>query len=284
LKKYFLFFLFLPVSFYFAGCNKASGTADTHSLFDSAPLVKQLVPVVNEISGIADSKLNPGYLWAQEDSGNPPQLYLIGHDGTLRKKIYLKGLVNRDWEEMALFNNDMYIAETGDNAGVYTGYRFYRFPEPALSADTVYTIDTIRFTYPDGPHDCEAFVVEPATRNIYLITKRESQSRIYRLSYPYAADNTVSFAGTLPYTGVVGATLSENGKELILKTYSSLYYYAIGTGESLETALQKNYTALAYQVEPQGEAVSFAADGSGFYTISEKAFAPLVNMYFYKRK
>ena len=282
MKKYFLYLL-LPLTYHFTGCNKTNGT-DTHPLFDDTPQVKPLVPVVNEISGIADSKVNTGYLWAQEDSGNPPQLFLIGHDGIVHKKIYLKGLVNRDWEEMALFNHEIYIAETGDNAGVYTGYRFYRFPEPALSADTVYSIDTIRFTYPDGPHDCEAFVVDPATRNIYLITKRESQSRIYRLSYPYSADNTVSFAGTLPYTGVVGASLSENGKELILKTYSNLYYYAMGAGESLETALQKNYSALAYQVEPQGEAVSFAADGSGFYTISEKAFAPLVNICFYKRK
>jgi hypothetical protein len=37
-------------------------------------------------------------------------------------------------------------------------------------------------------------------------------------------------------------------------------------------------------MEPQGEAVSFALDGSGFFTVSEKGFANSVNINFYNRK
>lgn len=264
-------------------CEKNSNPVSAAPVFDSVPISKPLTPLVNEISGIADSHLNPGYLWGEEDSGNPTQLYLIKHDGTVARSIYLKGITNRDWEDMCLFNNQIYIAETGDNAQVYSGYRFYRFAEPSIATDTVQQIETISFTYPDGSHDCEAFMIDPATKNIYLITKRDNFSRVYRLSYPYGANNVVSLVTTLPYTGVVGASVSADGKEILIKTYTSIYYYKLTQQETMEQGFRKNYKLLPYQMEPQGEAVSFAEDGSGFYTISEKAFSSTVNLYFYKR-
>jgi hypothetical protein len=265
-------------------CQKgvSPGTKDTG--FDSVPTIHQLVPLVNEISGIADSKINSGYIWGQEDSGTPPQIYLIKHDGTVVKKIYLKGITNRDWEDMALFNNEIYIAETGDNSQVYPDYKFYKFAEPSAATDTVSSIETISFTYPDGSHDAEAFLIDPASKNIFIITKRDNPSKIYKLSYPYGSSNTVSYVGSLPYTGVVSAAMSADGKELVVKTYISLFYYSHAQGESLDQSLQKTYTSLKYVVEPQGEAVGFAADGSGFYTLSEKAFSSIVNLCFYKRK
>jgi hypothetical protein len=41
---------------------------------------------------------------------------------------------------------------------------------------------------------------------------------------------------------------------------------------------------LPYQAEPQGEAISFAVNNSGYYTISEKALSSMVKLYYYKRK
>lgn len=242
--------------------------------------------MVGEISGIADSKLNPGYLWGEEDSGNPPQIYLIGHDGTVAKKIYIKAVTNRDWEDMALSGNDIYIAETGDNNLSYTEYGFYKFPEPSATIDTVKNIESIRFKYPDGPHDAEAFLVDAASKDIYIITKRDNTSKVYKLAYPYstAALNTATEAGSLPYSGVVSAAISIDGKEIIIKTYPALFHYKKNDGETIVQALQKNFTILPYKLEPQGEAISFASDNSGFYTLSEKGFGSSVNLYFYKRK
>jgi hypothetical protein len=37
-------------------------------------------------------------------------------------------------------------------------------------------------------------------------------------------------------------------------------------------------------MEAQGEAVSFAADASGFYTLSEEALGVVPKLNFYKRK
>src|SRR4051812_8299638 len=81
-----------------------------------------------EASGIADSKANPGYLWVEQDSGNPPDLPLLQHNGTVLKSIPLAHADNRDWEDMVLSTAPtagkqyLYIAETGDNLLVYDDY------------------------------------------------------------------------------------------------------------------------------------------------------------------
>src|SRR5688572_11118331 len=71
--------------------------------------------VITETSGIADSKTNPGYLWVEQDSGNPPMLYLLKHDGAISDSVYIKGAVNRDWEDMILADGNLYIGDIGDN-------------------------------------------------------------------------------------------------------------------------------------------------------------------------
>jgi hypothetical protein len=268
----------------FVSCDKNNNDSTPQVLFDSIPLSKQVVPMVNEISGIADSKAHPGFIWAHEDSGAPPVIYVIGHEGNVLKTMVLENAVNRDWEDMVLAGGKVYLAETGDNAGVFPGYFFYLFPEPAITTDTVQTFETIPFTYPDGSHDAEAFLVDTATSDIFIITKKDSPSRIYKISYPYGATNVAILSGTLGYSGVVSACLSNDGSEIIIKTYGQLYHYKRKAGQSISQALQSEHTQLKYTAEPQGEAISFAADNSGFYTLSEKGFAGFVNLNFYKRK
>jgi len=267
--------------FFLSQCQKNHQASTPVPIFDPLPKRQELQPLVSEISGIADSKINQGYLWGQEDSGNPPQLYLISHQGTVSKKVYLAGISNRDWEDIALVNGDIYIAETGDNALAYNNYKFYKFPEPSAAMDTVTNIETINFTYPDGSHDAEAFLVDASTRDIFIITKSDNPSKIYRLSYPYIANNVTAHVGSLPYTGVVSA--ASWGNEIIIKTYTNLFYYKQLKDETFERTVQKPYTTLTYLLEPQGEAVGFAINNSGFYTISEKGLAPTVSIHFYKR-
>jgi hypothetical protein len=65
---------------------------------------------------------------------------------------------------------------------------------------------------------------------------------------------------------------------------TNLFYYKRKTGQSIEQSLKNSYTSLPYVIEPQGEAISFARNGSGFYTISERGFASEVTIYYYKRR
>lgn len=282
-------FLYVPssiliVASLLACSTKAEAPLPNPPTENPKPVIKAIVPLIEETSGIADSKTIPGYLWAQEDSGKPSVLHLITHDGKVEKSLVIKGAYNRDWEEMALAQGDIFIGDIGDNRQVFENYWFYQFPEPGLGTDTVSTYKTIMFKYPDGSHNAEAFLVDPDSRDIFIITKGDDPARIYKLAYPYndSSINTVKFIGALPYTGVVGAAISPTGSEIIIKTYPELLYYSRKAGQSLEKCLLENpYKRLPYQMEPQGEAITFAQDGTGFFTLSEKGFSTGVNLYFY---
>ncbi len=158
-----------------------------------------------------------------------------------------------------------------------------KFAEPGLGADTVTQIKTIPFQYPDGPHDAEALLVDSATKNIYVITKHQATAGIYEIPYPYnAASNVAVKVGTLPYTGVVSAAQAPGQKEIIIKTTTDFYYYT--RNQSIEKALQGAPVQLPYHKEPQGEAVCFANNNTGFLTLSEKGAADSVVLYFYGRR
>ncbi len=258
--------------------------------FDSPVAVDITGDIPQEVSGIADSQNNPGYCWVQQDSGNPPEIILINHDGRVTRKVYLKGATNLDWEDITTSTlpgsaeRQLLIAETGNNQLGRNEFIVYRFPEPAFSQDTIFNYQSVRFAYSDGTYDTEA-ILSDASGDIYLITKRDVKSRVYRLAYPQSLTdvNTAQFVVELPYNGVVSASSSFSGNELIIKTYSQLKHYNRKSGQSMSDCLRQTPLDLFYQLEPRGEAVGFSADGSGFYTLSEKGPNPL-KMYYYKRK
>jgi hypothetical protein len=261
---------------------------------EQAPVVPVAYPVaqgnVDEASGMADSKANPGYLWVHQDSDTPSDIALLSHTGEFLKKIYIRNVWNRDWEDMAIAKGPepgkdyIYISDMGDNYYRFSSYYLYRFPEPSKSVDTIFSFERIEFKYPDGYHDAEAFIVDPSTSDIYIITKRDEQSRVYVMEYPYSLNtaNTVRYLFNLPYNGVVGAALQPDNLGLALKTYSDINYYPIVPGEPMSTVLKKNYTKLPYQGELQGEAITFTIDGKGYYTLGERRVID-VTLNYYKK-
>ena len=146
-------------------CRKDDPGTEVVEGFESLPVAKQVNPgIIDEASGIADSKINQGYLWVQQDSGNPNEIALLSHDGSFLKTIAINAVVNRDWEDMALANgpvngtNYIYLADIGDNSLAFSSYFIYRFAEPPAPATTVANVEKITFQYPDGPHDAEAII------------------------------------------------------------------------------------------------------------------------------
>lgn len=280
--------LFVLLSVQFMGCRKRQSDLQPpgQPIFDSVPTAHPLVPLVGEISGIADSRVNPGFLWGEQDSDKPPLLFLINHDGKVKKHLYIKGVTNEDWEDMTLSGDQLFLGDIGDNALKRESYDFYYFQEPDADVDTVYQAKRLRFKYPDGPHNAEAFLVDAAAEAIFIITKNDQPSQIYKVSLPSEDNDEVLMAqpaGALRYSGVVSACQSADGKEIIVKTYLGLQYYQRQPNQPLPAALAGKYTQLPYTLEPQGEAVCFARDDSGFYTLSEKGFTDFARVYFYKR-
>lgn len=270
-------------------CQK--DVVETGPPFATVPAKVGIDVSISEASGLAVSASNPGYLWVHEDSGTPPRLTLLKKDGTVVKSMVVDGADNVDWEDMALSKGPdpslsyLYLADVGDNFKVRNDYIIYRVPEPMTTASSAAGTDKIRFDYPDGSRDAEAIFVEHQTKSIYIITKSDNPARVYKLPFPQSTTtvNQAVFVGQLGFSSVTGAAMSPDGKEIIIKTYLALNYFNVSAGQTVENAFKKTPESLAYELEPQGEAVAFAADNSGFYTISEKAFSSVVNLCFYKR-
>jgi hypothetical protein len=280
------------------GCQKSTDitATTTESTFLTTPLFNTIRPGdIDEASGIADSKINPGNLWVHEDGGRPNEISLLSHSGSFLKKITIKPSVNKDWEDIAMGGGPiagsdyLYLADIGDNDLVYPQHCIYRFPEPALALNEVSDLDKLIFEYADGPHDADAILVDQSTKDIFIITKNNASSRVYKIAYPQSTTgvNKAIFSFSLPFTNVTSASLSEDGKEVLVRTYEKIYYWSRAKEPNLTLVelMSKQPESLIHQAEPQGEAICFKNDGSGFYTLSERPeIIPLVTLNFYKRR
>ena len=239
---------------------------------------------IDEASGLAVSRDTSFYLWTHNDSGGDPVLYLITNVGADSGKYTLAGATNIDWEDIAIGPgpNDtvtyLFVGDIGDNRAVRDEVTIYRIAEPDLTVPnlpeevTLTGVESITFQYPDGARDAETLMVDPVTRDIYVLSKREANIGIYRLPFPQSTDETIIAAsmGAIPFTSIVAGDISADGSEILVKNYFNVYHWSRDAGESIAEALMKEPSRLDYAAEPQGEAIAWEPDGSGYYTVSEE--------------
>lgn len=286
-----------PDSLPYAGYLAGDIPLDT-SLFAGPYLVGTLDdPSLVEASGLAPSRQNPGYFWTEEDSGNPNQIQLLDKSGRIAGRFTLTELVNRDWEDIAVGpgpvagKNYIYLADIGDNKLRYPTKIIYRFPEPSLQGkslpiqEDVQGIDAIQLQLPDGPQNAEAMLLDPATLDLYLLSKGD-HSVLYWAPYPQSLSQPTRMQRQLGilFDKVTSAGVSPEGSEILIRTYGQLFYYKRGPGESILNALKQRPRRIPLANEPQGEAVGWAIDGSGYYTTSEKPDATPQAIYWYPRR
>lgn len=269
------------------------GTVETTESSFSKPrdlaLIDKRLP---EASGLASSVVNPGYLWALNDGQNPAEVYLI--DTTANVKMTCKLPVpNRDWEEIAVGPGPdenrtyVYVGEIGDNNAVYDMKYIYRFEEPALGEEVmdVTLTDTLKIKLSDGERDTETMMIDPVSKDLYLISKREDSVRVYLVPQPFTKEvMTAEKVATIPFFKIVAGAFSKDGSEILLKDYDHIYYWTRATDEKLEFVLVESPEELPYEKEAQGESITWAHDGSGFYTLSETNHGKPAYLRFYKRK
>ncbi|MDA3844471.1 MAG: hypothetical protein PF588_08905 [Candidatus Kapabacteria bacterium] len=265
--------------------------------------------ILDEVSGLAASMDNPGVLWTHNDNGSDRRIYAINTSCRILAEYKLKIDDSKDWEDIAVGpgpeegRSYIYVGDIGDNNGTYNKRSIYRFEEPEVDPDQKYAefeikekhIDIIKFKYPDGSRDAEAMMLDPLTKDLYVISKREDNVGVYLIKYPQSTEETITMehVATLPYgnegfsgSGVTAGDISHDGREIIIKQYFQVYYYYRAEGETVASALSKDFAILPYLPEPQGEAICWAYDGSGYYTLSERGSSILQRtpvLYFYQR-
>lgn len=265
------------------------------SNFTQSPSKNQIkTKSLPEISGVAASQTMNGYLWVNQDSDNEIDLALIDTQGGVIKTFELKKrILNRDWEDIAVGvgpvenKSYVYIGDIGDNNKSYATKYIHRFEEIDNANTEIGKIETIAFVYPnDEKYDAEGLILDPLTKDIYVFTKQISISKVFKLAYPQKTQgiNTAEFIGTVPVNFATGATISPDGREIIVRSYFDIQYWQRLNKEPLTDIFKKVSKSLPYLGEPQGEGVSFDKKGTGYYTISELGGGTEQYLYFYKRQ
>lgn len=251
---------------------------------------------LNEASGITASAVNPGLLWAHNDSGDAARLFLMDDSAQSKAVYYLEGVKARDWEEIGFMKSEaqnyLLIGDVGDNLGNQPFITIHRVKEPLFKGTSFYTdtiskddILTYTLKYNDGPRDAEAFFFDENDNKLYVISKRELEVGLYSTPLNEFSNDTLALRkeGTLPFTFVTSAAISHDGKEVLVKNLLAVYYWKRQGAESIPALLKREATQLPYKPEIQGEAISFALDGSGYFTLSEEPFGFKADLRYYPR-
>ena len=247
---------------------------------------------INEASGLAASINRTNMLWTHNDSGDSATLFLINQYGASVAQYSLKGAKNRDWEDIATGpgpddeKSYIYVGDIGDNKAQHEIKTIYRVEEPqSLSATEITDFDVINFKYPDGKRDAESLFVDPLSKDIYILSKREDKIGVYVASYPQSTTEVITLEklSSIPYRQTVAADISADGQEILLKTYYKVFYWK-RNNRSISETLSSPPISVKYQIEPQGEAIAWKRDGLGFYTLSEKRMGIEPVLYYYAKQ
>ncbi len=248
---------------------------------------------INEASGLVASHYNKDLFWTHNDSGDLPRIFLISSSGKGKLDFILKGIQNRDWEDMGTFLDSngqswIYLADIGDNEAKYGSYTIYRFKEPRfedfLTMNRVISdIQKIEFTLPDQSRDMESLLIDQRTGDLFVISKREKEKFLYQIPEEHwntkiEAKKIMKLAFSVPTSNVnlieklyyiTGASVSSTNDEIVVRNYLEIYYWKKNFYESIPDVFSRKPKSVPSKLEPQGEAVAFAKYQSGFYTISE---------------
>lgn len=232
-----------------------------------------------EASGIAISRTTDDVLWSHNDSRDGPRAYAFRADGEDLGVFEVPGGFAFDWEDMAAgpdaegLGNYLYFGDIGDNFDIRQGIiAIHRVEDldPAVMTDRFPTSFPIAFEYPEGNHNAEAMFVDPVDPAVYIITKSDEVTLIFRGSLAIEGPRTLlEPVASLPLGAEVsGADISPDGSLIAFRGYRTVWLWTRGPNQSISDALNADPCEAQSPQERQGEAIAIGADYS-YWTVSE---------------
>lgn len=254
--------------------------------------------VAPEASGLALSRIDPSVLWLVDDEPGTDHVIALRRDGTVLARVRIEGMQAVNIEALAAGPCDhdgaghcLYVGDIGDNRRSREDVRVYRITEPDLHAqipNQPVAAEVIRLRYPDAVHDAEAMVVDRHGVP-FILTKAafDAASGVTQPTELFAAPGFRSgplvrvgslqlpdpptAVATLLYGNTVTDAAMVDGK-VLLRTYDqAVEFIAPRADADLATLQQWRVRQVPAPWQPQAEAVTYAADGCGYYLVSEKS-------------
>jgi len=195
------------------------------------PLLRLQDPALLESSGLAVSAVHDDVLWTHAD-GPVAEVRAVDASGETVAVVTLADIDPFDPEALAPGSAAdgspaLFLGDIGDNRLVRPDVSVFRFDEPDTLQDQTVPATWYRFTYPDGPHDAEALLVDPRSGRLLVATKGFSDAGLYRapsdlVTADEGTNRLVRVAG-VPALVTDGAYLPDG--RFALRTYSTLHLY-----------------------------------------------------------
>lgn len=233
---------------------------------------------LNELSGLAVSRQNPGILWTHEDSGGTPELYALDATGATVATLHVDGVENHDWEDIAIGPCDAgWCLAIGEIGTAEYDHAVLIVEEPLLTGDTDYTVtpEVRPFTYPDEAQDAEGLALLPDGTPIIVTKRSDATAGLYALA---SGATTLTWLADVP-TGspsqdltarATAADLSTDGRTLLLRTYLHLYSVDV-----TDPTVPGAPASMSFALELQGEAVAWDPLQGGFWQVGEGTWPAL---------
>ena len=245
-----------------------------------------------EVSGLACSRVTPGYMWAQGDDSY--KVRALTPEGKYVSTIRL-GKQYRDWEDICVGNYEgtsyVFVGIFGDNSCKYKDdYYIYYFKEPEIvEGDIEVDVDTIHFGYPDGvAHNAETLMYDNVEQILYIVDKYDNSDAMGVIySLPFRTDyegmqvltEWTKLGSGEYFMNPTGGDISPEGSKIIVKNEAFMLIWNREEGESVADAMARRPKQVkAYKKESQGEAIAWL-DSTCFYTTSDSDVNEPIWMY-----
>jgi hypothetical protein len=286
MKTTIVFLLFFPI---FSAYGQFAVCVDSGIVSNDA---------IVDASAMASSKLQDSLVWVCNGHSDHSRIHALNSHGKNISTYYLKKIFQRNWEDMASgpgpdpAKTYLYVGDIGDNDSqwaIKTVYRFvepFAVPKPDSVIDTIKEIDKLDFVYPDTFRNAEAMMLDPLTKDYYVISKHADHGRIYRAPYPQPTTSvdTLEYLDSLPYGMITAADISPSGLEIMIKNYFRMYYWKRASNESIiQTIVKPSTQKIPYIREPVGEAMCWSRNADGYFTLSEERDSIDCRLYYYAR-
>lgn len=286
--------------FGFSDKNKDKSAADFSVNYEKPKVLGAIKSdEITESSGIVESRCNKNVLWTHNDSGDGNYIYALNLQGQKLGTFRVTGAKNSDWEDIATFKTQtgecfLYIGDIGNNELEGRQQIIYRVREPTVTGDTntnrstaidTEQSETIKFLYPDTPHNAETLMIHPTTGEIYILTKESGNpAGVYKLAANYNLDSTNQLqkisdftVPAVPYGLLTGGEISPDGKRTVVCDYFAGYEIELPqNAKSFDDIWKQKPVKIDLGERKQGEAVGYSADGKSIYATSEKKNSPLI--------